>query len=85
MKKTISKVLFIIQCVLILACLVLTVFFFCGYRWLLDIIELVVAGDLIVLGLNNLLIVKNKKYAIVYFVVGGLMLIAVILKMVGVL
>ena len=85
MKKTLSKILFIIQCLLLIACLVLVILYFMGNKGLLDIIELVVASDLILIGFNNLLIVKNKKYALIYFVVGGLMLIAVILKMVGVM
>lgn len=79
-----KKVLFIIQCLLLLAILVLGILYFCGYNNLLDIIELVLACDLILLGFNNLLLVKNKKYALIYFVVGGIMLIGVILKMVGV-
>ena len=58
--------------------------YFLGNKGLLDIIMLVLAIDLVVLGLNNLLLVKNKRYALIYFVVGGIMLIGVILKMVGV-
>ena len=84
MKKTISLVLLIIQSLLVIACVTGAVFYFLGNKGLLDIIMLVLACDLVVLGLNNLLLVKNKKYALVYFVVGGIMLIGVILKMVGV-
>jgi hypothetical protein len=51
----------------------------------LNIIELVLACDLILLGFNNLVLVKNKKYALIYFVVGGLILIASILGILGVL
>ena len=80
-----KKVLFIIQCVLVLAMLVLGVLYFCGYKYLLDIIELVLASDLLLLGFNNLIVCKNKKYALIYFSVGGIILIGVILKMVGVI
>lgn len=79
-----KKVLFIIQCLLVLSMLVLGVLYFCGYKYLLDTLELILAGDLLLLGFNNLVVCKNKKYALVYFVVGGIMLVAVILKMVGV-
>ena len=79
-----KKVLFIIQCLLILAMLVLGVLYFCGYKNLLDVIELVLASDLLVLGFGNWLITKNIKCAIIYFIVGGIILVAVILKMVGV-
>ncbi len=84
MKKTISLILFIIQSLLVIACITGAVFYFLGYKWLLDIIMLVLACDLVVLGLNNLLLVKNKKYALIYLIVGGIMLLGVILKMVGV-
>lgn len=80
-----KKVLFIIQCLLLLAILVLGILYFCGYNSLLNIIELVLACDLILLGFNNLVLVKNKKYALIYFVVGGLILIASILGILGVL
>ena len=79
-----KKFLICILTLLIIACITGAVFYFLGNKWLLDIIMLVLACDLVVLGLNNLLLVKNKKYALVYFIVSGLMLIAVILKMVGV-
>ena len=79
-----KKVLFIIQCLLVLSMLVLGVLYFCGYKYLLDTLELILAWDLLLLGFNNLVVCKNKKYALVYFVVGGIMLVAVILKMVGV-
>ena len=84
MKKTIRLILFIIQTLLVIACLMGTVLYFMGNKGLLDIIMLILAIDLVILGFNNLLLIKNKKYAIVYFVVGGLMLVGVILKMVGV-
>ena len=84
MKKTISLILFIIQSLLVIVSLTGVVLYFLGNKGLLDIIILVLAIDLVVLGLNNLLLVKNKKYALIYFVVGGIMLIGVILKMVGV-
>jgi hypothetical protein len=84
MKNTIIKILFIIQCLLILSCLVLVVLYFTGNKGLLNIIELIVASDLIILGLNNWIVNKKIKYAILYLVVGGLMMTAVILKMVGV-
>ena len=84
MKKTIRLILFIIQSLLVIACLTGTVLYFMGNKGLLDIIMLILAIDLVILGFNNLLLIKNKKYAIVYFVVGGLMLVGVILKMVGV-
>jgi len=84
MKKTIHLILFIIQTLLVIACLTGTVLYFMGNKGLLDIIMLILAIDLVILGFNNLLLIKNKKYAIVYFVVGGLMLVGVILKMVGV-
>ena len=79
-----KKVLFIIQCLLLLAMLVLGILYFAGNKGFLDIIELILACDLLFLGFNNLVMCKNKKYALIYFVVGGIMLIAVILKMVGV-
>ena len=84
MKKTISLILFIIQSLLVIVCLTGVVLYFLGNKGLLDIIMLVLAIDLVVLGLNNLLLVKNERYALIYFVVGGIMLIGVILKMVGV-
>ena len=84
MKKTISLILFIIQSLLVIGMLVLGVLYFMGNKGLLDIIELVLASDLILLGFNNLVLVKNKKYALIYFAVGVIMLIAVILNMVGV-
>ena len=84
MKKTIRLILFIIQTLLVIACLTGTVLYFMGNKGLLDIIMLILAIDLVILGFNNLLLIKNKKYAIVYFVVGGLMLVGVILKIVGV-
>ena len=79
-----KKLLFFVQCLFVLAILVLGVLYFCGYKNLLDIIELVLASDLLLIGVNNLVITKNKKYALIYFVVGGLLLVGVILKMVGV-
>lgn len=84
MKKKISIVLFIIQILLIIACLAGAILYFLGNKGLLNIIMLILAIDLLVLGLNNLLMVKNKKYALIYFIVGGVMLLGVILKMVGV-
>lgn len=84
MKKKISIVLFIIQILLIIACLTGAILYFLGNKGLLNIIMLILAIDLLVLGLNNLLMVKNKKYALIYFIVGGVMLLGVILKMVGV-
>ena len=84
MKKTISLILLIVQSLLVIACITGAVFYFLGNKWLLDIIMLILAGDLLILGFNNLLLVKNKKYALIYFAVGGIMLIGVILKMVGV-
>ena len=84
MKKTISLILFIIQSLLVITCVTGTVLYFMGNKGLLDIIMLVLAIDLLILGFNNLLLVKNKKYALIYFAVGGIMLIGVILKMVGV-
>ena len=84
MKKKIGLILFLIQSLLVIACLTGVVLYFLGNKGLLDIIMILVASDLLMLGFNNLLIVKNKKYALIYFVVGGLMLIGVILKMVGV-
>ena len=84
MKKTISLILLIIQSLLVIACITGTVLYFMGNKGLLDIIMLVLAIDLLILGFNNLLLIKNKKYAIVYFAVGGIMLIGAILKMVGV-
>ena len=84
MKKIISLILLIIQSLLVIACITGTVLYFMGNKGLLDIIMLVLAIDLLILGFNNLLLIKNKKYAIVYFVVGGIMLIGAILKMVGV-
>ena len=80
-----KKLLFFVQCLLVLAMLVLGVLYFCGYTYLLDIIELVLACDLLVLGVSNVVITKKPKYSIIYFVVGGLLLVGVILKMVGVL
>ena len=79
-----KKLLFFIQILLVLSMLVLGVLYFCGYKYLLDTLELILAGDLLLLGFNNLVVCKNKKYALVYFIVGGIMLVAVILKMVGV-
>ena len=84
MKKTFSKILFIIQCLLLLAMLVLVILYFCGYKYLLDIIELVLGCDLLLLGFGNWLITKKFKNALIYLIVGGLIVIAVILKMVGV-
>ena len=78
-----KKLLFFIQILLGLACVVLGILYLCGYEFL-DILEIVVASDLLVLGVSSLAVTKNKKYALVYFIVSGLMLIAVILKMVGV-
>ena len=79
-----KKLIFFIQILLILAMLVLGILYFCGYKNLLDIIELVLASDLLLMGISSMAITKNKKYALIYFIVGGLMLIAIILKMVGV-
>lgn len=84
MKKTISLILLIVQSLIVIACLTLIVLYFMGNKGLLNIIMLLVSGDLLILGFNNLLLVKNKKYALIYFVVGILMLISVVLKMVGV-
>ena len=80
-----KKFLFLIQILLVIAMLVLGVLYFCGYKYLLDIIELVLASDLLLMGISSIVITKNKKYALIYFIVGGIMLIAVILKMVGVI
>ena len=79
-----KKGLFIIQCLLVLTILVLGILYFCGYKNLLDVIELVLASDLLVLGFGNWLITKKFKCALIYFIVGGIILVAVILKMVGV-
>jgi len=79
-----KKLLFFIQILLVLTMLVLGVLYFCGYKELLDIIELVLASDLLFMGISSLVVTKNKKYALIYFAAGGIMLIAVILKMVGV-
>ena len=38
-----KKVLFIIQCLLVLSMLVLGVLYFCGYKYLLDTLELILA------------------------------------------
>ena len=84
MKKTIGLILLIVQSLIVIACLTLIVLYFMGNKGLLNIVMLLVSGDLLVLGFNNLLLVKNKKYALIYFVVGILMLVSVILKMVGV-
>lgn len=79
-----KKLLFFIQILLVLAMIVLGVLYFIGNKGLLDIIELVLASDLLLMGVSSIVITKNKKYALIYFAVGGIMLIAVILKMVGV-
>ena len=79
-----KKLLFFIQILLVLAMIVLGVLYFIGNKGLLDIIELVLASDLLLMGISSMVITKNKKYALIYFIVGGLMLIAIILKMVGV-
>jgi len=79
-----KKVILIVQSLLVLAIVVLGVLYFCGYKYLLDTIELILGCDLIVLGISNIVIAKKMKYALVYFIVGGIILILVILKMVGV-
>ena len=79
-----KKLLFVIQSLLLIACIVLVVLYFCGYKYLLNTIEIVLGCDLLLLGFSNWLITKKMKYALIYFVVGGIMLIGVILKMVGV-
>ncbi len=79
-----KKLLFVIQCLLILAMLVLVTLYFCGYKYLIDTIELLLGCDLLVLGFGNWLITKKIKNVLIYFIVGGLIVIAVILKMVGV-
>lgn len=79
-----KKLLLGIQCLLLLVMIVLIILYFCGYKYLLDTIEIVLGCDLLVLGFGNLLVTKKLKSALIYFIVGGIILVAVILKMAGV-
>lgn len=79
-----KKLLFFVQILLVLAMLVLGILYFMGNKGLLDIIEIVLASDLLLMGVSSIVVTKNKKYALIYFIVGGILLVSVILKMVGV-
>ena len=59
-----KKLLFFIQILLVLAMIVLGVLYFIGNKGLLDIIELVLASDLLLMGVSSIVITKNKKYAL---------------------
>ena len=83
MRKKVGLILFIIQTLLTVAVIVLGIMCFLGNN-LVKVLELVVASDLIMMGICNAVMKKEIKYTIIYLVVGGLMFIAGILGIIGV-
>ncbi|MBR5369723.1 MAG: hypothetical protein IK137_00290 [Bacilli bacterium] len=83
--KSINFLLVVFQFLLTIACIVLVILYFAGNKGLLDILEIVLGVDLVVTGLGNYMVHRNIKYLLIYLVVGCGILIAVILKMVGVI
>ena len=81
--KKLAKVLFIIQSLMTVSVIVIGIMCFLGSN-LIKVLELLVAVDLILMGICNAVMKKEKKYTIIYLVVGGLMLIAGILGILGV-
>ena len=82
--KKLGKVLFIIQSLITVSVIVIGIMCFLGNNDLIKVLELLVAVDLILMGICNAVMKKEKKYTIIYLVVGGLMLIAGILGILGV-
>ena len=81
-----KKFLIIIQFILTLACLVLGIMcLFSDNRLLIDILEIAAGVDLLLMGLNNYLIHKNKKGTILYTIVGIIMIMTVVLTKLGVI
>ena len=81
-----KKVLVIIQFILTVACLVLGVMcLFSDNRLIIDSLEITAGIDLLLMGLNNYLIYKNKKGTIIYTVVGIIMIMTVVLSKLGVI
>ena len=81
-----KKVLIIIQFILTFACLVLGIMcLFSDNKLLIDSLEITAGVDLLLMGLNNYLIHKNKKTTIIYVIVGLIMILAVVLSKFGVI
>ena len=78
-KNKIALILFIIQSLFTLACIVLCIMYFLGNKGISNILELTVAFDLIIMGICNAVLKKEKKYTIIYLVTGIIMLISGIL------
>ena len=81
-----KKVLVIIQFILTFACLVLGVMcLFSDNRLIIDSLEIIAGVDLLLMGLTNYLVYKNKKATIIYTVVGLIMIMTVVLTKLGVI
>ena len=81
-----KKVLIIIQFILTFACLVLGIMcLFSDNKLLIASLEITAGVDLLLMGLNNYLIHKNKKTTIIYVIVGLIMILAVVLSKFGVI
>ena len=81
-----KKVLVIIQFILTFACLVLGVMcLFSDNRLIIDSLEIIAGVDLLLMGLTNYLVYKNKKATIIYIVVGLIMIMTVVLTKLGVI
>ncbi len=84
MKKKIGLFLFIIQSLITVSVIVIGIMCLLGNNGLIKILELLVAIDLILMGICNAIMKKEKKYTIIYLVVGILMFIAAMLGILGV-
>ncbi|MBQ9018921.1 MAG: hypothetical protein IJ097_01245 [Bacilli bacterium] len=84
-KNRIGLMLFFIQVLFTLACIVFCIMYFLGNKGITSILELTVAGDLIIMSICNALMKRDKKYTFIYLIVGIIMLIIGILNILGVI
>lgn len=83
-KNKINILLVYIQIIFTILSLIFGVWYFFNNRMIIYL-GFVCSATLLIMGYNNYKMFNNKKFSIVYFVVGLLILIYNILKMMGVL
>lgn len=87
MKKNINKISLIgiiVQFIITIACLIIGILCIFVNKKFFDVLQIVLATDLIVIGINNYTVYKKKNLTIMYLLFGIIMLIIGILSMLGV-
>lgn len=88
MNKKLSKftlTLVIIQFILTFVCFLVGVMYLFGNKGLLSTLEILVGVNLIVIGINNYIVYKNKKSTIIYISIGLFMILIWVLYLLGVI